>query len=79
MTYAPKVPTDNISLSANKFIVVNNEIQGLTLGSELMVYDAMGHLVYVANVDSETMILPNLNSGIYIARNGNGWAKFLVK
>lgn len=79
VTYAPKVPTDNISLSANKLIVVNNEIQGLTLGSELMVYDAMGHLVYVANVDSETMILPNLNSGIYIARNGNGWAKFLVK
>ncbi len=79
VTYAPEVPTDNISLSANKLIVVNNEIQGLTLGSELMVYDAMGHLVYVANVDSETMILPNLNSGIYIARNGNGWAKFLVK
>ena len=79
VTYAPEVPTDNISLSANKFIVVNNEIQGLTLDSELVVYDAMGHLVYVANVDSETMILPNLNSGIYIARNGNGWAKFLVK
>lgn len=79
VTYAPEVPTDNISLSANKLIVVNNEIQGLTLDSELMVYDAMGHLVYVANVDSETMILPNLNSGIYIARNGNGWAKFLVK
>lgn len=79
VTYAPEVPTDNISLSANKLIVVNNEIQGLTLGSELVVYDAMGHLVYVANVDSETMILPNLNSGIYIARNGNGWAKFLVK
>lgn len=79
VTYAPEVPTDNISLSANKLIVVNNEIQGLTLGNELMVYDAMGHLVYVANVDSETMILPNLNSGIYIARNGNGWAKFLVK
>ena len=79
VTYAPEVPTDNISLSANKLIVVNNEIQGLTLDSELVVYDAMGHLVYVANVDSETMILPNLNSGIYIARNGNGWAKFLVK
>ena len=79
VTYAPEVPTDNISLSANKLIVVNNEIQGLTLDSELVVYDAMGHLVYVANVDSETMILPNLNSGIYIACNGNGWAKFLVK
>lgn len=34
VTYAPEVPTDNISLSANKFIVVNNEIQGLTLDSE---------------------------------------------
>ena len=79
VTYAPEVPTDNISLSANKLIVVNNEIQGLTLDSELVVYDAMGILIYVANVDSETMILPNLNSGIYIARNGNGWAKFLVK
>ena len=79
VTYAPGTTTDNVSLSANKLIVVNNEIQGLTLGSELMVYDAMGHLVYVANVDSEIMILPNLNSGIYIARNGNGWVKFLVK
>ena len=79
VTYAPEVPTDNISLSANKLIVVNNEIQGLTLDSELVVYDAMGHLVYVANVDSETMILPNLNSGIYIARNGNGWVKFVIK
>ena len=79
VTYAPEVPTDNISLSANKLIVVNNEIQGLTLDSELVVYDSTGRLVCAVNVDSETMTLPNLNSGIYIARNGNGWAKFLVK
>ena len=79
VTYAPEVPTDNISLSANKLIVVNNEIQGLTLDSELVVYDSTGRLVCVVNVDSETMILPNLNSGIYIARNGNGWVKILVK
>ena len=79
VTYAPEVTTDNISLSANKLVVVNNEIQGLTLDSELMVYDSTGRLVCVVNVDSETMTLPNLNSGIYIARNGNGWVKFLVK
>ena len=79
VTYAPEVPTDNISLSANKLIVVNNEIQGLTLDSELVVYDSTGRIVCAVNVDSETMILPNLNSGIYIARNGNGWVKFVVK
>ena len=79
VTYAPEVPTDNISLSANKLIVVNNEIQGLTLDSELVVYDSTGRLVCAVNVDSETMILPNLNSGIYIARNGNGWVKFVIK
>ena len=79
VTYAPEVPTDNISLSANKLIVVNNEIQGLTLDSELVVYDSTGRLVCAVNVDSETMILPNLNSGIYIGRNGNGWVKILVK
>ena len=79
VTYAPEVPTDNISLSANKLIVVNNEIQGLTLDSELVVYDSTGRIVCAVNVDSETMVLPNLNSGIYIARNGNGWVKILVK
>lgn len=79
VTYAPEVPTDNISLSANKLIVINNEIQGLTLDSELVVYDSTGRLVCALNVDSETMILPNLNSGIYIARNDNGWVKFVIK
>ena len=79
ITYAPGVTTDNVSLSANKLVVVNKEIQGLALDSELFIYDSTGRLVYTTNVYSESMLLPDLNSGIYIARNGNGWAKFLVK
>ena len=79
ITYAPGVPTTNVSLSANKLVVVNNEIQGLALDSELFIYDSTGRLVYTTNVYSESMLLPDLNSGIYIVRNVNGWGKFVVK
>ena len=79
ITYAPAGPTDNISLSAVNLVVVGNEIQGLTVGADYVIYDSTGRLVYSDVADAATVKLPNLNSGIYIVRTFKGSVKFIVK
>lgn len=79
VTYAPNTTTDNISLSAMNMVVVNNEIQGLEVGADYAIYDSTGRMVYSSKADAETVVLPDLNTGVYIVRTATGWVKFVVK
>lgn len=79
VTYAPSTTTDNISLSAMNMVVVNNEIQGLEVGADYAIYDSTGRMVYSSKADAETVVLPDLNTGVYIVRTATGWVKFVVK
>lgn len=79
VTYAPSTTTDNISLSAMNMVVVNNEIQGLEVGVDYAIYDSTGRMVYSSKADAETVVLPDLNTGVYIVRTATGWVKFVVK
>lgn len=79
VTYAPSTTTDNISLSAMNMVVVNNEIQGLEVGADYAIYDSTGRMVYSSKADAETVVLPDLNTGVYIIRTATGWVKFVVK
>lgn len=79
VTYAPNTTTDNISLSAMNMVVVNDEIQGLEVGADYAIYDSTGRLVYLSKADAETVVLPDLNTGVYIVRTAIGWCKFVVR
>ena len=79
VTYAPEVPTDNISLEAVNLVVVGNEIQGVVEGADYAIYNSTGSLVYSDVAYAETVTLPNLNPGVYIVRTTTGWTKFVVK
>ena len=79
VTYAPSITTDNVSLSAVNLVIVGNEIHGLVDGADYAIYDSTGRLVYSAKADSEIVMLPDLNSGVYIVRTATGWTKFVVK
>ncbi len=79
VTYAPEVPTDNISLEAVNLVVVGNEIQGVVEGADYAIYNSTGSLVYSDVAYAETVTLPDLTSGVYIVRTTTGWTKFVVK
>lgn len=79
VTYAPSTTTDNISLSAMNMVVVNNEIQGLEVGADYAIYDSTGRMLYSSKADAEIVVLPDLNTGVYIVRTATGWVKFVVK
>ena len=79
VTYAPDISTGNTTLSTNKLIVVDDVIEGLVVDTQLEIYDTTGRLVCSLDVVSETMLLPELNRGIYIARNATGWVKFVIR
>ena len=79
VTYAPSITTDNVSLSAVNLVIVGNEIHGLVDGADYAIYDSTGCLVYSAKADSKMVMLPDLNSGVYIVRTATGWTKFVVK
>ncbi|MBR5238196.1 MAG: hypothetical protein IKV26_05755 [Paludibacteraceae bacterium] len=75
----PDVTTDSSSLLLANMVVVNNEIRGLVEGDDFYIYDVMGHLVYLDVVNTDVVILPNLNSGIYILQSSKGCVKFMKK
>ena len=75
----PDVTTDSSSLLLANMVVVNNEIRGLIEGDDFYIYDVMGHLVYSDVVNTDVVILPNLNSGIYILQSSKGCVKFMKK
>lgn len=81
-SFAPGVTTDVFATEANQLVVSGNAdnctIENLIAGEEVMIFDAMGRLVYNAQTDA-TAINVSLTAGTYIVRQTNNFAKFVIK
>ena len=81
-SFAPDVPTDVYTAEANQIVVFGNaqncNINNLTIGEIVMIYDATGRLVYNETAESENINV-NLIPGTYIIRQPNKSARFAVK
>ncbi len=81
-SFAPGVTTDILTTEANQLIVSGNAdnctIENLIVGEQIMIFDAMGRLVYNAQADA-TAINISLTAGTYIVRQTNNFTKFVVK
>ena len=81
-SFAPGVTTDVFATEANQLVVSGNAdnctIENLIAGEEVMIFDAMGRLVYNAQADA-TAINVSLTAGTYIVRQANNFAKFVIK
>lgn len=81
-SFAPGVTTDVFATEANLLVVSGNAdnctIENLIAGEEVMIFDAMGRLVYNAQADA-TAINVSLTAGTYIVRQANNFAKFVIK
>ena len=81
-SFAPGVTTDVFATEANQLVVSGNAdnctIENLIAGEEVMIFDAMGRLVYNAQADA-TAINVSLIAGTYIVRQTNNFAKFVIK
>lgn len=81
-SFAPGVTTDVFATEANQLVVSGNAdnctIENLIAGEEVMIFDAMGRLVYNAQADA-TAINVSLTTGTYIVRQANNFAKFVIK
>ncbi len=83
INYAPNTTVDNdVVTNSNGIVVVNNfegcTIENLIAGEQMMIFDAMGRLVYNAPADANSVNL-TLSAGTYIVRQNNNWAKFVIK
>ena len=83
INYAPNTTVDNdVVTNSNGIVVVNNfegcTIENLVAGEQMMIFDAMGRLVYNAPADANSVNL-TLSAGTYIVRQNNNWAKFVIK
>lgn len=83
INYAPGTTVDtDVVTNSNGIIVVNNAkgctIENLIAGEQVMIFDAMGRLVYNAQADAD-FVNVTLNAGTYIVRQNNNWAKFVIK
>ena len=81
-TFAPATPTDTYVAEANQIVVFGNaqncNINNLTIGEIVMIYDATGRLVYNETAKSENINI-SLIPGTYIVRQPNKSARFAVK
>ena len=81
-SFAPDMPTDTYIAEANQIVVFGNaqncSINNLTIGENVMIYDATGRLVYNQTAQSENINI-NLIPGTYIVRQTNKSARFAVK
>ena len=81
-SFAPEVPVDTYVPTANQIIVSGNaancNINNLTVGETVMIFDATGRIVYNQTAQSENINI-TLISGTYIVRQNNKWAKFAIK
>ena len=81
-SFAPEVPVDTYVPTANQIIVSGNaancNINNLTIGETVMIFDATGRIVYNQTAQSENINI-TLISGTYIVRQNNKWAKFAIK
>ena len=81
-SFAPELPTDVFTPEASKIIVSSQNqtcvIDNLTIGENVMIFDATGCLVYSETTNTNTINIA-LNRGTYIVRQANNWAKFVVK
>lgn len=83
INYAPNTTVDNdVVTNSNGIVVVNNfegcTIENLVAGEQMMIFDAMGRLVYNAPADANSVNV-TLSAGTYIVRQNNNWAKFVIK
>lgn len=83
INYAPNTTVDTDVITNSNGIVVINNIEGCTIenliaGEQVMIFDAMGRLVYNAQADAD-FVNVTLNAGTYIVRQNNNWAKFVIK
>lgn len=83
INYAPNTTVDTDVVTNSNGIVVINNIEGCTIenliaGEQVMIFDAMGRLVYNAQADAD-FVNVTLNAGTYIVRQNNNWAKFVIK
>ena len=81
-TFAPQTTVDIFTPTANQIIVFGNAqnctIDNLVIGETIMIFDAMGRMIYNKTANSETINIA-LPTGTYIVRNANNWAKFAIK
>jgi hypothetical protein len=81
-SFAPEVPVGTYVPTANQIIVSGNaancNINNLTVGETVMIFDATGRIVYNQTAQSENINI-TLISGTYIVRQNNKWAKFAIK
>lgn len=83
INYAPNTTVDTDVVTNSNGIVVVNSFEGCTIenlvaGEQMMIFDAMGRLVYNAPADANSVNL-TLSAGTYIVRQNNNWAKFVIK
>ena len=83
INYAPNTTVDtDVVTNSNGIVVVNNfegcTIENLVAGEQMMIFDAMGRLVYNAPADANSVNL-TLSAGTYIVRQNNNWAKFVIR
>ena len=81
-SFAPQVPTDIFATEANQLVVLgdanNCTIKNLIVGEQVMIFDAMGRLIYNAQTNATTINL-SLTAGTYIVRQANNFAKFVIR
>ncbi len=81
-TFAPQTTVDIFTPTANQIFVFGNAqnctIDNLVICETIMIFDAMGRMIYNKTANSETINIA-LPTGTYIVRNANNWAKFAIK
>lgn len=83
INYAANTTVDtDVVTNSNGIVVVNNfegcTIENLIAGEQMMIFDAMGRLVYNAPADANSVNV-TLSAGTYIVRQNNNWAKFVIR
>lgn len=80
--FAPQTTVDIFTPSANQIVVFGNTqnctINNLIIGETVMIFDAMGRMIYNKTANSKTINI-TLPTGTYIVRNANNWAKFAIR
>ena len=81
-SFAPSITTDIFATEANQLVVLgdanNCTIKNLIVGEQVMIFDAMGRLIYNAQTNATTINL-SLTAGTYIVRQTNNFAKFVIR
>ena len=81
-SFVPETTTDLYVAEANQIIVFGNAnnctIKNLTIGKNVVIYDATGHLVYNQIAQSDIINI-NIPMGTYIVKQSNKTARFAIK